>query len=473
MNKELTILKYYQERNKDLNYVNKFQSTSEKEYGKTFWHINVNFRTIFSFVDCFKKFVKYDGKDRNTRAVYKNGEQIAKHWTVRMQQSKLFKKENSFYNLTEKGKAFADFVKILDEKKDYFNDNDKWLIIYFFILNSYFNYIPNYIVSRTEEVFNQLMINDINEDYIKENFLELLKNKENLNKEELFKMDAFWIVTFAFDNDFLLLYKNASEEEKNNLYKYVIFMSNKSDDEIRKDNDLIAKKYISSGQYNVSMFVDDIRTLFSTYFINKKHISNSVEFLNSLIENNSKFCYVNGNKISAFVLSHLDVFDVIFKETILNITLDDEINGNENDIIDKNDTDVSKNLDNTTSKNSDKIRRTSMILKNMTKERSNYRCELEKLNGCKYFISKESKNNYLEVHHLVPVEFSNEFENGVEYIDNYVALCPHCHRLLHFGADREREQSLRFLYNERREQLKKDGIIISEKDLFTFYKFDK
>ncbi len=43
----------------------------------------------------------------------------------------------------------------------------------------------------------------------------------------------------------------------------------------------------------------------------------------------------------------------------------------------------------------------------------------------------ESGEPYLEVHHLVTLA-----EGGPDTPDNTVALCPNCHRLLHFGADR-------------------------------------
>ncbi len=38
---------------------------------------------------------------------------------------------------------------------------------------------------------------------------------------------------------------------------------------------------------------------------------------------------------------------------------------------------------------------------------------------------------YLEVHHVVPLG-----EGGHDAIENVAALCPHCHRELHFGKDR-------------------------------------
>ena len=52
-NSKFTILDYYNERNKDVNYVKEFQSTASKKSGKTFWYINTNIRFIMSFINSF------------------------------------------------------------------------------------------------------------------------------------------------------------------------------------------------------------------------------------------------------------------------------------------------------------------------------------------------------------------------------------------------------------------------------------
>ena len=111
----------------------------------------------------------------------------------------------------------------------------------------------------------------------------------------------------------------------------------------------------------------------------------------------------------------------------------------------------------------------SSVLKRMTKERSHYLCELQSLHNCRYFTSKESQKNYLEIHHLVPREFSNEFEKSIEILDNYVPLCPHCHRMLHLATDRERLSALTFLYNARKDALQLKEITVDLDKLKVFY----
>ncbi|MDY4857803.1 MAG: HNH endonuclease signature motif containing protein [Candidatus Onthovivens sp.] len=476
MNK-LTILDYYVEQNKNPNYVDEFQSTSDKKSGKTFWHINVNFRSLTSFIDTFNKFKKYDDKDRKDWDLYSNSEEKAKHWTVRMQQSKLFRKDEKqgVYKLTAKGYAFKDFVDMVNNPQFFFSRGEQWIIVYYFILNSYFNLKPNYLLKRVNEVYTDLIINGFSSSYLNSVFLELLKKEDGLTKEELFSLDAFWIISFYKDKDFLSLYKNSTTEEKRELFQYVIECSRKDKIIVKQKNDLISKKFMSSGQYSISTFVDDVKTLYVTYNVLSQDNSDCFSLANNICKIYSSFDLdIKNEKIIEFINIHKDVFDVIFNEAILNKNIDSDLNNeleNQEEIIDS-DPDESK-VDDTTTKNQKQLRKTSQILKRMAKERTNNKCELETLNSCRYFTSKENGKNYLEIHHLVPFEFSNDFNSSLEIIDNYVALCPHCHRLLHFGVDRERKSVITYLYNQRCEGLKNKGIDISLKELLAYYDFDE
>jgi hypothetical protein len=62
--------------------------------------------------------------------------------------------------------------------------------------------------------------------------------------------------------------------------------------------------------------------------------------------------------------------------------------------------------------------------------RANGKCEMP---GCKCTLfTKDDGNVYLEGHHIVPLS-----EGGTDELSNAAGLCPHCHRLLHFGKDRD------------------------------------
>jgi len=63
------------------------------------------------------------------------------------------------------------------------------------------------------------------------------------------------------------------------------------------------------------------------------------------------------------------------------------------------------------------------------KIRAKGRCEMP---GCQRpLFSRDDNTNYLEVHHIVPLG-----EDGDDTLVNAAALCPSCHRELHFGVNR-------------------------------------
>jgi 5-methylcytosine-specific restriction endonuclease McrA len=70
------------------------------------------------------------------------------------------------------------------------------------------------------------------------------------------------------------------------------------------------------------------------------------------------------------------------------------------------------------------------VLKNYVKRRSNYSCEIP---NCNYVgFLKSDGEQYIEVHHIIPLS-----EGGEDSIFNTVALCPNCHRAIHYSEDRE------------------------------------
>ena len=77
------------------------------------------------------------------------------------------------------------------------------------------------------------------------------------------------------------------------------------------------------------------------------------------------------------------------------------------------------------------------------------------------------------MHHLIPREFSNDFEKSIEQIENYVSLCPRCHRFIHFAVDRERKMALHHLYLKRIGSLNIKGIGIEETQLKQYYRIEE
>lgn len=463
----MDVFEYYLKRNQDDNWVKEYQSTSGKKSGKIFFFTNVNFRGIKSFVDIFPKFNEYNDVPREEWLKYEgNGEQKAKQWTVRMQQSKLFMLNNGRYSLTAKGVAFSHFVDCVN--RGIFNAINEWILIYYFILNSYFDLTPNYIIKRCVNIVDELKRNGIDKDcFIKslENFICDYFN-EKIDIDSLFSYDAFWYLTFFNEQDFLFLYKKSGVNEKKNLSDYVATERKKID-----SVDCLGHKYKNSGQYTLAMLADDALILYVTTEILARENVDAIIFADNLAAILEKF---NSSRkvITDFVTNHFDVFETIYNESILGKTIIDESDVSDEE--DDEDEDVEnipafEKQDDTTTTTRKILRETSAILKRMAKDRVNFKCELEPLNSCRYFTSKESKKNYLEVHHLIPFEFTNEFQNSIEVLENYIVLCPHCHRLLHYGMDRERKSALTYLYNLRNEALRTHGVDISLEILLKYY----
>lgn len=80
------------------------------------------------------------------------------------------------------------------------------------------------------------------------------------------------------------------------------------------------------------------------------------------------------------------------------------------------------------------------------------------------FTAKATGKAYMEGHHLIPLKYQNRFNCGIDVYANIVCLCPVCHRLLHFGADKEKIYAAEKLYDERKDRLVHSGIDISKKD---------
>lgn len=98
---------------------------------------------------------------------------------------------------------------------------------------------------------------------------------------------------------------------------------------------------------------------------------------------------------------------------------------------------------------------------------ANYLCELDERHLT--FTSSKTHQNFVEAHHLIPMKKQGEFDNSLDVPGNIVALCPNCHRAIHLSDKDNKENTLRSLYDKRKEQLDKFGIKIDFEDLCSMY----
>ena len=99
-----------------------------------------------------------------------------------------------------------------------------------------------------------------------------------------------------------------------------------------------------------------------------------------------------------------------------------------------------------------------------------YLCEIEASHET--FISRATHQPYIEAHHLIPISQQRAFKYSLDVTENIVAVCPMCHRLLHFGRPQDKNKLLVELFEKRRSGLERKGIVTELKNLLIFYKTD-
>lgn len=100
---------------------------------------------------------------------------------------------------------------------------------------------------------------------------------------------------------------------------------------------------------------------------------------------------------------------------------------------------------------------------------NNYKCEFDKTHN--YFISDITKKNYVEAHHLIPMEFQDRFiPISLDVEANIISLCVVCHKKLHHGIFSEKKKIIEKLYTERKNRIKDCGINIELDELLNLYK---
>ena len=110
-----------------------------------------------------------------------------------------------------------------------------------------------------------------------------------------------------------------------------------------------------------------------------------------------------------------------------------------------------------------RFRRSSIVKKQVIKA-AHFQCEINKNHVT--FIAESTKQQYMEGHHLIALEHQDEFDKNLDVYSNVMCLCPICHRLLHYGIEKEKIPLLDFIYSRRAERLRHSGIILTKDDFF-------
>jgi len=100
-------------------------------------------------------------------------------------------------------------------------------------------------------------------------------------------------------------------------------------------------------------------------------------------------------------------------------------------------------------------------------ENAKFRCEVD--DSHKTFKTKY-KVDYVEGHHLIPmVEQKNYPTINIDRVNNIVALCPNCHKALHYAENTYRVSKLLKLFTKRKCYFKDFGIVLTKSSFLKMY----
>lgn len=101
-------------------------------------------------------------------------------------------------------------------------------------------------------------------------------------------------------------------------------------------------------------------------------------------------------------------------------------------------------------------------------ETSGYKCENEHTHET--FISAKSGHQFVEAHHLIPIEFQDDFEFSIDVPENIISLCPNCHRIFHNAESMVKYEIVKKFFEKRRKLLAHErGINIDKEQLLAYY----
>lgn len=298
----MEILEYYLEQQKFPNWVKKFQSTSNKQSGKTFSYINTNYRHLISFLSQTALFETNNGKERNEWKTMKgSGQEKDKHRVINLINAGILKFETDCFLFDSKGYTVQDLIQLKA------SEEEKWILLYLLILD-YKTEERDMDIIRT--YFEMI-------DYLKSagvNFVDLIPDIKKAmyveNTEMLFMTDVFWIISFAKDKSFIQNFLNSTEEEKTKLKKYVIRDNKK---EYSASKDCIGHKFAPGGAYSTATFKDDLKMLLMLDETVRLTCFEFSEFIDKIINTYATLkISVDKEKINRFIQGHRSVYNKVY-----------------------------------------------------------------------------------------------------------------------------------------------------------------
>jgi len=85
------------------------------------------------------------------------------------------------------------------------------------------------------------------------------------------------------------------------------------------------------------------------------------------------------------------------------------------------------------------------------------------------FQSAKSLKNFVEAHHLIPMEFQADFEHSIDVPENVISLCPTCHRAFHFSEKSSQSELIDKFFDQRKDALIGRGLSLTMVQLKKYY----
>lgn len=78
--------------------------------------------------------------------------------------------------------------------------------------------------------------------------------------------------------------------------------------------------------------------------------------------------------------------------------------------------------------------------------RAGYKCEIDNKHTS---FTATSGEQYVESHHIIPLKYQDKFDFNLDSPENLIALCPNCHKAIHYGSRRTKENILKMVCEVR------------------------
>lgn len=426
-----------------------------------------NFRNLHKFEDGYRTFKKICEMSDNEKQSYleENREQ-AKSFISNMMRTKLFYVKGGKPVPSAKGEVFE---KFLGEKM---SEDDRWFVDFLFVADSYFALKTNYIFVQTEDVFARWEKAGYTVGQIY-NALIYLFNVRDVSMEEFLRTEYIIMISFLNDPEFLRAYRESSEFEKNELHEYIADNYSKGRYTCR-----VTSQFSPMALTDCDTVLDDAKILFFAHYINNSHPISLEDMLDTFEQAYTRFYRLNNKRVMNFILMYEDVFRMTYlnlfsdmQDFYTALRVDGKLVAAGKEKFDEEELKKAllEPLDYTTTETVETLVKVNAMFAAAAKAATGYKCELHDVNNCRYFTDKDSGKPYLEVHQIIPRDYAGEFNVSIERASNYVALCPHCHKLIHEATDAERFKALSALYWSRKERLEADGIVPTNELLFAVY----